>query len=126
MADLVNELAQRSGVSPDIARKGMGAVLSFLKGKIPEDAFAKVSSAVPDAAHAMDDAETDKPAGGGVVGAITGAASKIFGGAGLAGKLTQLGFSADQVPGFLKNVVAFLKDKVPGDAMKQLTSALGV
>jgi hypothetical protein len=124
MADLVHELAERSGVSIDTARKGLGAVLSFLKGKIPEETFAKVSSAVPDACQAMDSAETEQPAGGGVVGAITGAASKIFGGGGLAGKLTQLGFSADQVPAFLQNVVAFLKDKLPGDAMKQLTSSL--
>jgi hypothetical protein len=58
------------------------------------------------------------------VGAITGAASKLFGGAGLAEKLTQLGFSADQVPAFLQNVVAFLKDKLRGDAMKQLFSSL--
>jgi hypothetical protein len=124
MADLVSQLAEKSGVSSDMARKGLGAVLSFLKGKIPEETFAKVSSAVPGASQAMDSAETEKPAGGGLVGAITGAAGKIFGGAGLAGKLSQLGFSADQIPPFLQNVIAFLKDKIPGDTMKQLTSAL--
>jgi hypothetical protein len=128
MADLVNELAERSGVSADVARKGLGAVLSFVKGKLPAETFAKVSNAVPDADHLMNSAETaaGQPSQRGVLGAITGAAGKIFGGggAGLAGKLAQLGFSADQVPGFLRNVLASLKDKVPGDAMKQLTSGL--
>jgi hypothetical protein len=56
MADLVNDLAERSGVSTDTARMGLGAVLAFLKGKIPEETFAMVFSAVPDACQAMDSA----------------------------------------------------------------------
>ncbi len=126
MADVVTELASRSGVSPDLARKGLGAVLSFLKGKIPAEAFAKVSSAVPDTDGLMAAAEAGpKDSGGGMLGAVTGAVGKMLGGGSgggaLVAKLTQLGFAPEQVQGFLKNALDFLKDKVPGDVLKQVT-----
>ena len=129
MADIVNDLASRSGVSPDIAKKAMGAVLTFLKDKLPAEAFTKVSNAVPEAdglmaAAAMGQGES----GGGVVGAVTGAVSKLLGGGSgggaLVSKLTHLGLTPEQVQGFLKNTLDFLKDKVPADVLKQLTGSL--
>ena len=61
---------------------------------------------------------------GGVLGAVTGAVSKMLGGSGsgaLVSKLTQLGFAPEQVQGLLKNALEFLKEKVPGDVLKQIT-----
>jgi hypothetical protein len=125
MADVVTELASRSGVSPDLAQKGLGAVLAFLKEKIPAEAFAKVSNAVPDADGLMAAAEADqKESGGGMLGAVTGAVGKLLGGSGsgaLVAKLTQFGFAPEQVQKFLKNALDFLKDKVPGDVLKQVS-----
>src|SRR5262249_14716159 len=118
MADIVNSLASRSGVSPDMAKRGLGAVLTFLKDKIPAEAFAKVANAVPDADGLMAAAAAGEgESGGGVVGAVTGAVSKLLGGGtgggALVSKLTQFGFAPEQVQGFLKNALDFLKDKVP-------------
>ena len=125
MADIVGDLASRSGVSPDIAKKAMGAVLAFLKDKLPAEAFAKVSNAVPDAGGLMAAAAVgQEDSDGGVVSAVTGAVSKLLGGSGsgaLVSKLTQLGFAPEQVQGFLKNALEFLKEKVPGDVLKQIT-----
>ena len=82
MADVISELAGTSGVSLDMAKKGMGTVLSFLRGKLPAEAFAKVSNAVPDADGLMAVAEADQgEAGGkGMLGAVTGLAGKLLGG----------------------------------------------
>lgn len=125
MADIVTELAGKSGVSPDLAKKGLGAVLSFLKGKLPAESFAKVSNAVPDTDGLMAAAEADQgeTGGQGMLGAVSGALGKLLGGGGgaLVSKLTQLGFAPEQVQGFLKNALDFLKDKVPADVLKQLT-----
>ncbi len=130
MADIVSELAGKSGVSPDMAKKGLGAVLAFLKGKVPAEAFAKVSNAVPDADNLMAAAEADKGAsGGGMFGAAAGLAGKLLGGgagggAGLVAKLTQLGFAPEQLQGFLKNILDFLKGKLPDNVLNQITGML--
>jgi hypothetical protein len=124
MADIVTDLASRSGLSPDIAKKAMGGLLSFLKDKIPAEAFAKISNAVPGADGLMAAAAVGQEESGGVLGAVTGAVSKMLGGSGsgaLVSKLTQLGCTAEQVQGFLKNALEFLKEKVPGDVLKQIT-----
>ena len=49
MADLVNELTSRTGISPELVQKGLGALLSFLKKELGEETFDKVSASIPEA-----------------------------------------------------------------------------
>ena len=48
MSDIVSDLAAKSGISTEQAQKGLGAVLTYVKESVPEDAFAQVSAAVPE------------------------------------------------------------------------------
>jgi Protein of unknown function VcgC/VcgE (DUF2780) len=80
MSDVISELAAKSGLSPEQAKKGLGAILSFLKASVPEETFAKVSSAVPDSDQMMAAAGPHEEPSGGIVGAIKGVADKLFGG----------------------------------------------
>ena len=52
MSDLVNELTSRTGISPELVQKGLGALLSFLKKELGEETFDKVQSSIPEAACA--------------------------------------------------------------------------
>jgi hypothetical protein len=126
MADIISDLASKSGISPDLAKKGLGTVLSFFKEKVPAEAFSRIAAAVPGADGMMAAAQAVPEQSGGIIGAITGAASKLFGGSGAAivTKLTQSGFSADQLTTFLPNVLEFLKSKLPADVMKQISGLL--
>ena len=145
MADIISDLAAKAGISPEMARKGMGAVLSVCRSKLPPDAYAQLSKSVPDAnglADASDDAAAAQPpaaaaaaADTGILGTITGAIGKMFGGGSgaigegagvteLASKLSASGFSMDQVKAFLPQVLAFLKDKLPADALQKLSGML--
>jgi hypothetical protein len=123
----ISELANKSGVSPEQAQKGLGALLAFLKGHLPADIFAKLVAAVPHGDDLMAAAQTDletAPAGG-VVGAVKALAGKLFGGGGgAAAAFTHLGFSPEQVQAFLRNVLGFLKGKLPDDVMKQVSALL--
>jgi hypothetical protein len=131
MADTLPELASESGISTDQAKKGVGAVLSTLKEKLPADAFAKVQSAVPDSAGMMAAAEAGKEpsGGGGVLGAVKGMAEKLFGGGAgavpaLMAKLQGLGLSAEQLQKFLPNALEFLKGKLPEGVMNQVSALI--
>ena len=48
MSDLVNELTSRTGISPELVQKGLGALLSFLKKELGEETFNKVESSIPE------------------------------------------------------------------------------
>jgi hypothetical protein len=130
VSDFISELANRSGIKVDMARKGLGALLAYFKEKLPADTFAKVNAAVPGPEALMADAEgaPEAHAEGGVMHTLTEWAGKLFGGGAPAAlaRLNSLGFSADQVKSFLPNVLGFLRGKLPPEAMKQVSDLLPV
>jgi hypothetical protein len=124
MSDIVSDLAAKSGLSADQAKKGLGAVLSYVKESVPEDTFAQVSSAVPDSDEIMAAAGPHEEESRGIIGTIKGAASKLFGGGAsgaLISRLSHLGISAEQAQSFLPHVMEVLKSKLPDSVAKHLT-----
>jgi hypothetical protein len=57
------------------------------------------------------------------VSTVTGAIGKLFGGGAseMVSKLSNLGFSMDQLTSFLPNVLEFLKDKLPADLVSKIS-----
>jgi uncharacterized protein (DUF2267 family) len=124
MADFISELASKSGISPDQARKGVGAVLALLKDKMPPGVFSQVQAAVPNADSMMAAAQPAEGAsGGGILGTVASAVGKLVGGgvtAELTNQLAHLGISAEQLQKFLTTLVEFFKRRLPEDAAKQV------
>jgi uncharacterized protein (DUF2267 family) len=124
MSDFISDLAAKSGISPEQAQKGLGAVLSFLKGSVPQETFTHVSAAVPESEQMMAAAGPHEEPSGGVMGTLKGMADKFFGGGGAAtaliAKLSSLGITAEQAQSFLGHVWEHLKDKLPESATKQI------
>jgi hypothetical protein len=98
----------------------------FMKSKLPADAYSKINAAVPDADGMIAAAKAAPETSGGILGAVAGAVGKIFGGGAceLVSKLTQLGFSADQLRAFVPKVLEFLKSKLPPDVLKQVSALI--
>ena len=130
MADIVSELAGRTGVTPEQAKMGLGIILGLAKAKLPADAFAKVQAAIPGADDMIAAAQSGPGASsGGVLGSIAGLAGKILGGDGgnaaaLTGALTRLGVSEEQARKFLPAAADLLKGRLPADVTKQLGGLL--
>ena len=128
MADVITELASKSGISHALAKKGLGTLLAALQHVLPADSFAKIEGAIPGAADMLADAQAqgEAPAGG-VLGAIKDMAGKLFGGGSpgaLVAHFEKMGFAPDKVHHFISRVVEFLKDKLPPDMMKHITALL--
>jgi hypothetical protein len=104
-------------------------LLSFIQEHIPADRFLNVVRAVPGANSLMIDADEEaEEASAGTVSSGSGLAGKLFGSAGgpaaLVGKLTLLGFSADQLERFVPTALDFLKSKLPSDIMNKITALI--
>jgi hypothetical protein len=129
MADLVSELASKAGVSVDLAKKGLGAVLALLKGHLPGNIFSQVQAAVPGADGLMAGAQSAlETTSGGILGTVKEVAGKIFGGGSVASALadnfSRLGFSAEQGGNFLTTVLEFLKNKLPADVLSKISGLI--
>jgi hypothetical protein len=103
MEELLKTVQKSTGLSLDQARPAIMAVLSFIRGKLPEQAMGKFDSAL---------------AGLGQTGPLPPPAADVNA---LAEKT---GLAGGQVGSLVESVLTFLKDKLPADVSSQLTSAL--
>jgi hypothetical protein len=70
--------------------------------------------------------QSSQESSGGVLGAITSTVGKLFGSgeSTAVAKLTQMGFSAEQLQQFLPHAMEFLKKKLPADVMERISSMI--
>ena len=125
MSDIVSSLSSQTGISPDLVRKGLGAVLKMLQDQLPPELFSKVQGVLPDAGAMISASESTGQEAGGMIQAVTSLAGKLFGNRGEAAtdlftRLGQHGFSPDQLQAFLPKVLEFFKDKLPPEALQMV------
>jgi hypothetical protein len=132
MADLVRELATRTGISSDMIEKGLGALLSFLKQELGDDHFAKVESSVPGAAALTSNFESAPPpeaSSGSLFGVVSDLAGKLLGGkagqsADLLSTLSKLGFKPEQIEAFLPKALELIKSHLPPELLQKILANL--
>lgn len=109
-ATLVQTLAQQLNVTPDQAAGGAGAIFNYAKSALPTNEYAKVESAVPEAAELVKKAPaTDATSAvGSAVGKTGGSAAGI---ASLGSSFQKLGLSTDMVGKFVPVVVDYVDKK---------------
>lgn len=122
--ELVDQLVEQLGISPDQAQGGIGALLSLAQEKLGTEKFSQLTEAVPELAG-MDELAPQ----GGVSAALGGLAGSLGGGLGKLGQIGQLGemfssldLNSDMVGRFVPLVLSFVQSK-GGDTVKQLLAS---
>lgn len=128
MSDLISQLQSQTGLDGDIVKKGVGALLNFLKEQLPDDLFAKVEGAVPQAGDSISaflsgqevPGLLEKVGGivGGLLGGKAGELPKLF------EMLAKTGMSLDQAKAFLPKAIALLKGFLPAEVVDQIAARL--
>ena len=132
MSDLVNELTTRTGISPELVQKGLGALLSFLKKELGEETFDKLQASVPDASRLTSQHESSPesaPSEGGLFEVVSGLAGKLLGGkagasADLLSALSKLGFKPEQIEAFLPKALELIKTYLSPELLQKIIAAL--
>jgi uncharacterized protein VcgC/VcgE DUF2780 len=125
MSDIVDSISSQTGISADLVRKGLGAVLKMLQDQLSPEHFSKLQAVLPDANAMISASESSGTQGGGMIQAVTGLAGKLFGQKGeaatdLFARLGQQGFSADQLQAFVPKVLEHFKDKLPPEVLEKV------
>jgi len=132
MADLVQELATRTGISSDLVQKGLGALLSFLKKELGNETFDKLQESVPDASRLTSQHESSPdsaPSQGGLFEMVSGLAGKLLGGkagasADLLSSLAKLGLKPEQIESFLPKAFELIKTYISPELLQKIITAL--
>ena len=110
-ASLVQTLASQLGVTDAQAGGGAGAILNYAKSALPTNEYAKVESAVPEAAELVKQApavDSATSAAGSALGKAGGTAAGV---ASLGSSFEKLGLSSDMVGQFVPVVVGYVDKK---------------
>jgi hypothetical protein len=121
----ISNLASSIGLPIDMFKSGIGAILNFLKEKLPGNLFGQVQEKVPESNKMMEQAAAapEAPPGG-----LAATVTQALGAAGAVGalfsKLSALGLSLDQIKAFLPKALEFLKAHLPANLVSQVTNAV--
>jgi hypothetical protein len=130
VSELIAALASRTGIDAETARKGLGAVLNFLKGHLSPEQFDQLQTAVPEAPDMLSACEPDAGGSGqGLLGSVAGLAGKLLGGkagegAGLLATLSGLGLDAGQIQAFLTQAFELLRQYLPAELAERIQSLI--
>ena len=130
MDEILKTLASHTGIDVETARKALGAVIAFLKEHLPEGLAGQLMSHLPGATGLAKAYESTAPApaaSGGVIGAITGLATKFLGqNAGeatkLLGMLQHSGLDLKQIEAFLPKVIELIKAHIPAELYEKIVA----
>jgi predicted lipid-binding transport protein (Tim44 family) len=121
MEDLVARIAASAGIEDETARQAIGIILAFVRKEGPtaevDELFATVPGA-PEAAAASQEA-------GGAGGMLSGLMGMMGSGlVGLAGRLTALGLSMEQMQAIGREVFAYVREKAGDERVGQVAAAI--
>jgi hypothetical protein len=132
MTDLIQSLSSETGASPDLIRTALAQVFAFLKRHLDPEMVQKIVTHVPGASELPDVPEphaSGDGGGGGLMGSISQAIGKIFGGKATEGLdlvsiLSKMGLSLDNIRALFTKLVAFLEAHLPPELLEQIKAHL--
>jgi hypothetical protein len=122
-SELVSMLTKELSIKPDQALGGAGSLLKFAKGKLSDDNFSKVASAIPE----MDSLINSAPKAGALetgLSKLTGGSGKLGGLASLAGSFKSLGLDGGMVNNFVPVILKYAESKGGSGIMSILSGVL--
>ena len=131
MDEILKTLAEHTGISVETARTALGAIVTYLKEHLPEGLSGQLMQSLPDSHALASSFEANKAAetGGGILGVVTGLASKVLGGdaSKLLGMLKSSGLDLAQIEAFVPKALELLKQHLPADLITKIEAvALGL
>ena len=124
MNEIVTEIANRVGISPDLAEKALGMMLGFLQREAADGPVAKMIEAIPGASDLVAQYNgAGETGGGGLLGSIMGA----LGGGGIMALGQQLmseGLGMGEITSLAKETIAIAKEHAGEEVVDQVVASV--
>ena len=122
MQDLIDRIVEKTGLSPDIAEKATGIMLSLVKTQGDRAKVTQLFDAIPGAGELAQLHGGDGAKGGGLLGMLGGG---LMGGPLAAvSKLQATGLSMDQIKVLGKETLGYAKEKAGDDLVKDVANSI--
>ena len=124
MNEIVDQIAARVGITPELAEKAVGMMLGFLQREAADGPVAKMIEAIPGASDLVAQYNgAGETGGGGLLGSIMGA----LGGGGIMALGQQLmseGLGMGEITSLAKETIGYAKEKAGADVVDEVVASV--
>lgn len=124
MNEVVTQIADRVGISPDLAEKALGMMLGFLQREADDGAVAKMIEAIPGGSDLVAQFNGEGASGGGLLGGLM---SALGGGGGIMGLGQQLmseGLGMGEITALAKETISIAKQYAGEEVVDQVVASV--
>lgn len=125
MNEVIDQIATKAGIAPDLAEKAVGMILGFLQREAPDGPVTKMIAAFPGAPDLVSQYGGEQAAGGG--GLFGGLLSAVGAGGGIMGLGQQLmssGLSMGDISSLAKETVATARQYAGNDVVDEVVNSV--
>ncbi|MGV1758314.1 hypothetical protein [Rhizobium sp. P44RR-XXIV] len=125
MNEVIDQIATKAGIAPDLAEKAVGMILGFLQREAPDGPVTKMIQAIPGAPDLVAQYNGEGSTGGG--GLLGGLLSAVGGGGGLMALGQQLmssGLSMGEITSLAKETIATARQHAGDEVVDQVVNSV--
>ena len=124
MNEVIDQIATKAGIAPDLAEKAVGMILSFLQREAPDGPVTKMIESFPGATDLVAQYGGEQAGGGGLLGGLLSAVGGGGGVMGLGQQLMSTGLSMGDISSLAKETVATARQYAGNDVVDQVVNSV--
>ena len=125
MNEIIDQIATKSGIAPDLAERAVGMMLGFLQREAPDGPVTKMIESIPGASDLVAQYNGDETTGGG--GLLGGLLSAVGGGGGLMAlgqSLMSHGLGMGEISSLAKETIAVAREHAGDEVVDEVVGSV--
>jgi len=122
--EVIDQIATKAGIAPDLAEKAVGMILSFLQREAPDGPVTKMIESFPGATDLVAQYGGDQAGGGGLLGGLLNAVGAGGGVMGLGQQLMSSGLSMGDISSLAKETVATARQYAGNEVVDEVVNSV--
>ena len=124
MNEIIDQIATKAGISPDIAEKAVGMMLGFLQREAPDGPVTKMIEAIPGASDLVAQYNGEETSGGGLLGGLLNAVGGGGGIMALGQSLMSSGLSMGEISSLAKETIATAREHAGNEVVDEVVNSV--
>lgn len=124
MNEIVDQIANKVGIAPDVAEKAVGMMLGFLQREAPDGPIAHMIESIPGASDLVAQYNGAETGGGGLLGGLMSAVGMGGGIMGLGQALMSEGLGMGEISSLAKETIAIARQHAGDSVVDEVVGSI--
>ncbi|PZM17180.1 hypothetical protein [Rhizobium tubonense] len=126
MNEIIDQIAAKAGIAPDVAEKAVGMILGFLQREAPDGPVAKMIQSIPGASDlvAQYNGAESTSGGGGILGGLMSAVGAGGGVMALGQQLMSSGLGMGEITTLAKETIAVAREHAGDQVVDEVVGSI--